>query len=133
MTTEPDMDDSSWLQWVSQDPAELEISRVFREGPGTTIDTLAATVQIDAEDPDNQTLVAILELAPCPLDAMGGLIEEGMAWLVTASPSMVFFAIPKDFSEQLLLAARMGAASLIGRTRTDGKSPANKDNYGRQQ
>jgi len=129
---EPEMDDSSWLQWASQEPVELEVSRVLRANPGTTIRHLAAKVWIDVEDPDNKMLVAILQLAPCPLETLRGFIEEGMAWLVTASPSLVFFAIPKELDDQLLLAARIGAASLIGRTRMDGNAPANDDNDGRR-
>jgi hypothetical protein len=104
------------------------------------IRTFACTHEVDEQDPDNELLLEHmmrkprpptdqvasdglsedtlpgLEIAPSsPRGALLEALTEGARLLATASATLFYFAIPSARNAQLLVAARIGAASLVGR------------------
>jgi hypothetical protein len=115
--------------WSLDPVADRELIRAF-----------ACTHEVDEQDPDNELLLEHmlrkprppsdqvasdelsedvlpgLEIAPSsPREALLEALTEGARLLATVSATLSYFAIPSAPNAQLLVAARIGAASLVGR------------------
>jgi hypothetical protein len=116
-------DNDDWLEWDTQPWAADEVPvtlRAFVEE--AMLDKVACRFWIDGQDPDNEMLLAHLGRRS-DAEAEAALLEAihaGARLLVKASATLAFFAIPQDPDQQMALAARIGAASLVGLARGDG-------------
>jgi len=118
-----DEDGDDWADWDKQRPADRDLPGAIRAFvQAAMIDKLTCSFWIDRQNPDNQMLVEYLDLRSDD-EFSGALLEaihEGMRLLAPASATLAFFAIPKDPGQQVVLAARVGSASLLGLARGEG-------------